>query len=114
MKITLIFVAVINLLSLSLILSVKMNKKKRSLHSNYKMNKKNEKTFSFLETHREDKNDYNAMFNDEYAVDDSYDNTNEQQKPMQDYNSDVESKVDELLNKVKDDLTGEDVNYRFD
>ncbi len=56
----------------------------------------------------------NSTFDDELALEDKYDDSLKSYKPYRDYNSEIETDAEELVNKVREDLRGEDVSYRFD
>jgi hypothetical protein len=58
--------------------------------------------------------DLNSAFDDELATEDKFDSNIKVKKPLTDYNNEVQINSDELTEKVKDDLRGEDVNYRYD
>jgi hypothetical protein len=56
----------------------------------------------------------NSAFEDELAEEDKYDESIKSQKPYRDYNSELEVDTEDLVNKVRDDLRGEEISYKFD
>jgi hypothetical protein len=56
----------------------------------------------------------NSAFEDELAEEDKYDESIKSRKPYRDYNSELEVDAEELVDKVRDDLTGEHISYKFD
>ncbi len=70
------------------------------------------KSFSFSKS-MDDEMD-NSAFDDDLAEEDKMDESLKENRPYRDYNSEVEVDSEELLNKVKDDLRGEDISYKFD
>jgi hypothetical protein len=123
MKIVLVIFAILNLLVLSLAIKYSRQGKKghKLNHKNKKGNTNSKKSgkkhvkshMSFLAT-KEDDDDENSVFEDQLADEDAYDPTLKQERQYKDYNQVLETNVDEVMNTVKDDLYGEDVNYNYD
>lgn len=88
--------------------NIRNNKpKNRKKHKKVKQNKK---ATSFLQFSQ----DTNSAFDDDLATEDSYDSSTGLKKPYRDYNMAFEKSSDELMKNVKEDLTGEEINYDFD
>jgi hypothetical protein len=58
--------------------------------------------------------DVNDMFGDDLSSEDRYDPNLNHRKPYKDYNNVIKEDETVLLEKIKDDLTGEDVNYNYE
>ena len=80
----------------------------------FRNNKKNQFFNSFIQLSTSGDMDLNSAFDDELATEDKFDSNIKVKKPLTDYNNEVQINSDELTEKVKDDLRGEDVNYRYD
>jgi hypothetical protein len=80
----------------------------------FRNNKKNQIYNSFIQLSTSGDMDLNSAFDDELATEDKFDSNIKVKKPLTDYNNEVQINSDELTEKVKDDLRGEDVNYRYD
>jgi hypothetical protein len=90
------------------------NKKNKKHHKGHKKSHKHKGHMSFLETHDEEE-DGNAIFYDDLALEDKFDpSALKKNRPLMDYNNGNKYGSDELVEKIKDDLRGEDVEYNFD
>lgn len=71
-----------------------------------------EKLFALAKS--KDKQLDNSNFEDDLAEEDKLDESLKTRKAYRDYNSEIEVDTEELVNKIRDDLTGEEVSYKFD
>lgn len=60
------------------------------------------------------KEDVNDLFNDDLADEDKFDSNLKPKTYARDYNNVMGYDEHDLEAKVKDDLTGESINYQFD
>lgn len=108
MKINLLLLCFI-ILCFSLLQGMRVRKgKKKARKHGHKRN------YSFLEFRSKEDDDMNHYFDDDLSNEDSYDSTIRVRKPYIDYNTELEYDANDLTEKIREDLRGEDVNYNYE
>lgn len=58
--------------------------------------------------------DANEIFHDDLAIEDRYDPNIRTRRRYVDLNNEIKADENEVMRRIRDDLTGEKVNYKFD